>query len=65
MFQQLGFGVGLALLIDATIIRSILVPATMQLLGKANWYLPKALNWLPDVRLREEYHSTELQDSNR
>lgn len=43
MFQQVGFGLGAAVLIDATIVRSILVPAAMQLLGVHNWYLPR---WL-------------------
>ena len=40
MFQQIGFGVAIALLIDATLVRSMLVPAAMQLLGERNWYLP-------------------------
>ena len=43
MFQQMGFGVGVALLIDATLIRMIVVPASMTVLGKWNWYLP---SWL-------------------
>jgi putative drug exporter of the RND superfamily len=50
-FQQMGFGVAVALLIDATIVRSVLVPATMKLLGERNWYLPNWLGWLPDVRV--------------
>jgi len=51
MFQQMGFGVAVALLIDATIVRSVLVPATMKLLGRRNWYLPSWLHWLPDVNV--------------
>jgi uncharacterized membrane protein YdfJ with MMPL/SSD domain len=51
MFQQMGFGVAVALLIDATIIRSVIVPASMTLLGRWNWYLPTWLSWLPDVRV--------------
>ncbi|MBM3132257.1 MAG: MMPL family transporter, partial [Chloroflexi bacterium] len=51
MFQQMGFGLAVAVLFDATIIRSILVPAAMQLLGRANWYLPPALEWLPRIRV--------------
>ena len=47
MFQQMGFGVAVALLIDATIIRSILLPSAMKLLGDWNWYLPRWLEWLP------------------
>jgi RND superfamily putative drug exporter len=50
-FQQMGFGIAVALLIDATIVRSILVPATMKLLGRRNWYLPAWLAWLPDVHV--------------
>jgi RND superfamily putative drug exporter len=51
MFQQMGFGVGVALLLDATIVRSVLVPAAMKLLGRWNWWLPRWLEWLPDVRI--------------
>jgi RND superfamily putative drug exporter len=51
MFQQMGFGVAVALLVDATIVRCILVPASMRLLGERNWYLPSWLNWLPDVHV--------------
>jgi RND superfamily putative drug exporter len=51
MFQEMGFGAGVAVLIDATIVRSILVPASMRLLGDWNWYLPRWLSWLPDVRV--------------
>ncbi|MDQ3656550.1 MAG: MMPL family transporter, partial [Chloroflexota bacterium] len=49
--QQMGFGLALAVLIDATLIRTILVPATLKLCGNANWYLPRFLRWLPDVRV--------------
>jgi len=49
--QQVGFGLGAAVLLDATIIRSILVPASMALLGDRNWYLPRWLDWLPDLRV--------------
>jgi putative drug exporter of the RND superfamily len=51
MFQQMGFGVAIALLLDATIVRLVLVPAAMQLLGARNWYLPSWLRWLPDVHV--------------
>ncbi|HJX62055.1 MAG TPA: MMPL family transporter [Dehalococcoidia bacterium] len=51
MFQEMGFGAGVAVLLDATIVRSILVPASMRLLGDWNWYLPKVLQWLPDMRV--------------
>ncbi|MDQ3979028.1 MAG: MMPL family transporter [Actinomycetota bacterium] len=49
MFQQMGFGLAVAVLIDATIVRSVLVPASMKLLGRRNWYLPRWLRWLPDI----------------
>jgi len=51
MFQQMGFGLAVAVLLDATIVRSVLVPATMALLGDRNWYLPAWLRWLPDLRI--------------
>jgi RND superfamily putative drug exporter len=51
MFQQMGFGIAAALLIDATIIRSILLPAAMKLLGGRNWYLPAWLHWLPHIEI--------------
>ncbi len=51
MFQQMGFGVAAALLIDATIIRSVLLPAAMRLLGTWNWYLPAWLQWLPKIQI--------------
>ena len=49
IFKQLGVGLAVAVLIDATIIRGVLLPATMKLLGDWNWYLPKWLEWLPHV----------------
>ena len=52
--QQMGFGLGLAILLDATIVRMVLVPASMRLLGRANWYLPPFLHWLPDLRVEVE-----------
>jgi RND superfamily putative drug exporter len=51
MFQQMGFGVAIALLIDATIIRSVLLPSVMKLLGEWNWYLPRWLEWLPRLQV--------------
>jgi RND superfamily putative drug exporter len=51
MFQQMGFGVAVALLLDATLVRLVLVPAAMELLGARNWYLPSWLRWLPDFRV--------------
>jgi uncharacterized membrane protein YdfJ with MMPL/SSD domain len=49
-FKQLGVGLAAAILIDATIVRAVLLPATMKLLGDWNWYLPRGLRWLPSRR---------------
>jgi putative drug exporter of the RND superfamily len=51
MFQQMGFGVAVALLIDATIIRSVILPSAMHLLGRWNWWLPGWLEWLPRLEV--------------
>jgi RND superfamily putative drug exporter len=50
-FQSMGFGLGAAVLIDATIVRSILVPSVMKILGTKAWYLPGWLNWLPNISI--------------
>jgi uncharacterized membrane protein YdfJ with MMPL/SSD domain len=52
--QQMGIGLAAAVLIDATIIRGVLLPATMKLLGDWNWYLPTKLGWLPKVTVEAE-----------
>ena len=49
MFQQMGFGLAVAIFLDATVVRTVIVPAGMELLGDWNWYLPRWLQWLPDV----------------
>jgi putative drug exporter of the RND superfamily len=51
MFQQMGFGVAVALLLDATLIRSVVLPCTLSLLGTRSWYLPRWLNWLPRLEV--------------
>jgi RND superfamily putative drug exporter len=51
MFQQMGFGVAVALLLDATVIRSVVLPSTLVLLDKLSWYLPSWLDWLPHVEV--------------
>jgi len=48
-FKEMGVGLAVAILIDATIVRAVLLPATMKLLGDWNWYLPQRLRWLPRV----------------
>jgi uncharacterized membrane protein YdfJ with MMPL/SSD domain len=58
MFQQMGFGVAVALLIDATIIRSVLLPAAMTLLGDLNWYLPRWLEWMPRMEVEDRRRAT-------
>jgi RND superfamily putative drug exporter len=53
MFQEIGFGLAVAVALDATLVRVVVVPSTMALLGRWNWYLPKWLQWLPHVSLDE------------
>jgi RND superfamily putative drug exporter len=54
VIQQTGLGLAVAVFVDATVIRSILLPAVMRLLGDRNWYLPSFLEWLPRVRIEAE-----------
>jgi RND superfamily putative drug exporter len=54
MLKEMGVGLAVAVLLDATIVRAVLLPATMKLLGDWNWYLPKHLHWLPKGRLEHE-----------
>ena len=56
--KQIGLGLAAAILIDATIIRAVLLPATMKLLGARNWYLPKSLGWLPKFEHEPETSPT-------
>jgi RND superfamily putative drug exporter len=59
MFQQMGFGLAAAVILDATVVRSVLVPATMKLLGARNWYLPRWLEWMPEIHIEgrhDEHH---------
>jgi uncharacterized membrane protein YdfJ with MMPL/SSD domain len=51
MLKEMGVGLAVAVFVDATIVRAVLLPATMKLLGDWNWYLPKRLQWLPKVRV--------------
>ena len=53
-FKQFGVGLAVAILIDATIVRGVLLPASMKLLGDWNWYLPNWLQWLPRLDVSEE-----------
>jgi uncharacterized membrane protein YdfJ with MMPL/SSD domain len=60
IFKQFGVGLAAAILIDATIVRAVLLPATMKLLGEWNWYLPRWLEWLPRLEGREPEPSPEV-----
>ena len=53
-FKQLGFGLAAAIAVDATIVRAVLLPSTMKLLGDWNWYLPRWLDWLPSLAAEEQ-----------
>ncbi len=50
-FQSMGFGLGAAVLLDATIVRSLLVPSVMRILGRSAWYLPSWLEWIPNISI--------------
>jgi RND superfamily putative drug exporter len=61
--EQMGFGLAVAVFFDATIVRSILVPSAMKLLGDRNWYLPKWLEWLPKVDVEGHQSVVELPET--
>jgi uncharacterized membrane protein YdfJ with MMPL/SSD domain len=61
MFKQFGVGLAVAILIDATLVRGVLLPATMKLLGERNWYLPRWLEWLPRLEHDEPARAPETQ----
>ena len=54
--KQMGVGLAVAVFLDATIVRAVLLPATMKLLGDWNWYLPRWLEWLPRLNVEPELH---------
>jgi putative drug exporter of the RND superfamily len=62
MFKQFGVGLATAILIDATLVRAVLLPATMKLLGDRNWYLPRWLEWLPRL---DHYEPTAAPETKR
>jgi RND superfamily putative drug exporter len=51
VLKLIGFGLAFAVFIDATVVRLVLVPATMELLGDKNWWFPKWLEWLPKIQV--------------
>ncbi|NOX23618.1 MAG: MMPL family transporter [Actinobacteria bacterium] len=61
--QQMGFGLGVAVLLDATIVRTIVVPASMKLLGSRNWYFPSWLEWIPKVSIEGVAHGEPIPDA--
>jgi RND superfamily putative drug exporter len=54
ILKEMGVGLAVAVFIDATVVRAVLLPASMKLLGDWNWYLPKRLEWLPRIRHEHE-----------
>ena len=54
MIRQMGLGLAVAVLVDATVVRSLLMPAIMKLLGDWNWYMPRFLAWIPRVTIEGE-----------
>ncbi len=62
MFQQMGFGVAIALLLDATVIRSVVLPSSLALLDRRSWYLPHWLEWLPHVEVERAVEAPAVTD---
>ena len=65
MFQQMGFGLAVAIFLDATVVRTIIVPAGMELLGDWNWYLPRWLEWLPNISVEGRWRAAAGRDGRR
>ncbi len=65
LFKQFGVGLAAAVLLDATLIRAVLLPASMKLLGDWNWYLPRWLNWLPHLEHGQPLQPARLDDEPR
>ncbi len=62
IIKQLGFGLAVAVLLDATLIRSVLLPASMRLLGEWNWWMPRFLGWIPRITIEAETEDTEKDE---
>ena len=62
---QMGFGIAIALALDATIVRSVLVPAAMVLLGDWNWYLPRWLDWIPHFEVEQGAQEVAFEPSSQ
>ena len=63
-FQEMGFGIAIALALDATLVRLLLIPAAMRLLGERNWYLPRWLQWLPNLQVEGPPPTTAPTDAS-
>ena len=63
--QQVGFGLAVAVFLDATLVRSVLVPASMEVLGARNWYLPPFLRWLPELQIEPPEDPEEPEEPGR
>jgi uncharacterized membrane protein YdfJ with MMPL/SSD domain len=61
--KQLGVGLAVAVFIDATVIRGVLLPATMKLLGEWNWYLPRWLEWMPRVSAEADLRHDDVPET--
>jgi uncharacterized membrane protein YdfJ with MMPL/SSD domain len=61
IIRQLGFGLAIAVFLDATLIRSVLLPASMRLLGDWNWWMPRFLSWIPRVTIEGESDEPEAE----
>jgi RND superfamily putative drug exporter len=62
-FQEMGFGIAIALALDATLVRLLLIPAAMRLLGERNWFLPSWLEWLPNLQIEDPSPKTPPVDA--
>ncbi len=65
IIKQLGFGLAVAVFLDATLIRSVLLPASMRLLGEWNWWMPRSLSWIPRVTIEGESDEPEPDEAPR
>ena len=65
MFQEMGFGVAIALFLDATIIRSVVLPSALALLDRRSWYLPHWLAWLPDLKVEPTVGAAPVENGRK
>jgi uncharacterized membrane protein YdfJ with MMPL/SSD domain len=65
IIKQLGLGLAVAVFVDATLIRSVLLPAAMRLLGDWNWYMPKFLDWIPHIVIEGEPTESPDEESEK